>query len=161
MVFCKHTLPLVVLLLAADAQALEFDQLTLELAGGFNHTRETELLLLGVTKPTSPFLGVDTYTQLNLGGWAGRYDSATIGAAKGLQWRWGDTRLRVSLGASFISKTQEDRLSTAFQFYEQLAVQRPIGNLRVALSYRHWSNARIKQPNGGMNFLGVELEHRW
>lgn len=161
MVFAKHTLPLLGVLLAADVHATGFDEFTLELGEGINHTRETELLLLGVTKPTSPVFGVDTYTQLNIGGWVGRYESVTIGAAKGLQWRWGGTRLRASLGASLISHTEDDRLSTAFQFYEQLAIQRQFGTFGLALSFRHWSNARIKQPNGGMNFLGLELEHHW
>lgn len=161
MVFARYILPLLGVLLVADLHAAAFDELTFELATGVNHTRDTELLLIGVTRPTSPVFGVDTYTQLNVGGWTGRYESATIGAAKGLQWHWRATRLRASLGASLISDTEEDRLSTAFQFYEQFALQRPIGNVAVALSYRHWSNARIKLPNGGMNFLGLELEYRW
>lgn len=158
MVVAKRLLLLGVLA-AFDAHAGGFDQFTLELGGGVNHTRQTELLLLGAGKDTAPFFGVDTYTQLNLGGWTGRYESATVGVAKGLQWRWGATRLRASLGASLISDTEEDRLSTAFQFYEQLALQRRFGEVGVALSFRHWSNARIKLPNGGMNFLGVELEY--
>lgn len=134
---------------------------TIEIGGGVNNTRHTELLLLGLSRPSAPLFGVDSYVQFNLGGWRGRYESATVGVARGLQWQWGDTRLRASLGGSLISDTDNDRLSTAFQFYEQLAVQRHIGDAGVALSFRHWSNARIKLPNGGMNFLGLELEYRW
>lgn len=157
----KHTLPVLGVLLAPNVLAAGFDELTVEFAAGVNHSRETELLLLGVTRPTAPVFGVDTYVQLNVGGWVGRHEAATLGAAKGLQWHWGPTRLRASLGASLISDTDDDRLSTAFQFYEQFSVQQPVGKLGIALSFRHWSNGRIKLPNGGMNFFGLELEHHW
>jgi len=52
-------------------------------------------------------------------------------------------------------------LSTAFQFYEQAMVRRQFGNHGIALSYRHWSNAYIKRPNYGMDFLGVQMDLNW
>jgi hypothetical protein len=162
MVFAKHLLPLLGALWVASAHAATNDvEFTVEVGAGANHTRHTDLLLLGITRASAPLFGVDSYVQFNAGGWRGRYDTATVGVARGLQWQWGGTRLRASLGGSLISDTEEDRLSTAFQFYEQFAVQRRIGDVGAALSFRHWSNGRIKLPNGGMNFLGLEFEYRW
>ncbi|MEE9595841.1 MAG: acyloxyacyl hydrolase [Acidiferrobacterales bacterium] len=54
-----------------------------------------------------------------------------------------------------------EMLSTAFQFYEQAMARRQFGNHGIALSYRHWSNAYIKRPNYGMDFLGVQMDLNW
>ena len=40
-------------------------------------------------------------------------------------------------------------------------IQRHIGGVDLGLSYRHWSNARIKTPNVGMNFLGLQIQTTW
>jgi hypothetical protein len=160
MVFGKYMLPLLGALSVGSAQAADLEY-TVEVGGGINHTRHTDLLLFGVSRASAPLFGVDSYTQFNLGGWRGRWDTATVGVARGLQWQWGGTRVRASLGGSLISDTDSDRLSTAFQFYEQAAVRQQFGKVGAALSYRHWSNGRIKLPNGGMNFLGLELEYHW
>lgn len=162
MVLSKYAAPLLGLLMATNVHAADKNpKLTVEIGGGLNNTRNSELVLLGLMYDNAPLFGIDSYTQVNLGGWRGRTEAATVGVAKGLRWQWGDTRVHASLGGSLVSDTDDAQLSTAFQFYEQLAVQRQFGDIGAALSYRHWSNGGIKKPNGGMNFLGVEFAYRW
>lgn len=142
-------------LVAAPAQA----EVTVELGAGVGYTNGN-LLLLGFTEPTRPLWGVSTYTQYNVGGWDGRREASVLGVAKGLEWALGRARLRLSTGASLISETNS-RLSSNFEFYEQLMLQHRLADFDIALSYRHWSNANIKSPNLGMDFIGVQVEHRW
>lgn len=134
-------------------------EVTVELGAGVGYTN-SNLLLLGFTEPTRPFFGVRTYTQYNLGAWDGRREASVIGVAKGLEWGLGSARLRLSTGGSFISETNS-RLSTHFEFYEQLMLQHRLADFDIALSYRHWSNANMRSPNLGMDFVGVQIEHSW
>ena len=134
-------------------------EITVELGAGLGYTN-SNLLLLGLTQPTQPFLGVKTYTQYNVGAWDGRREASVVGVAKGLEWGLGSARVRLSTGGSFISETNS-RLSTNFEFYEQLMLQHRVADFDIALSYRHWSNANMRSPNLGMDFIGVQVEHRW
>lgn len=134
-------------------------EVTVELGAGIGYTN-SNLLLLGLTEPARPVLGVRTYTQYNLGAWDGRREASVLGVAKGLEWGLGSARMRLSTGGSFISETNS-RLSTNFEFYEQLMLQHRLADFDIALSYRHWSNANVRRPNLGMDFVGVQVEHRW
>ena len=134
-------------------------EVTVELGAGVGYTN-SNLLLLGYTEPTRPIWGVSTYTQYNVGAWDGRREASVVGVAKGLEWALGRARLRLSSGASLISETSS-RLSSNFEFYEQLMLQHRLSDFDIALSYRHWSNANIKSPNLGMDFIGVQIEHSW
>ena len=133
--------------------------ITIEFGAGLGYTN-SNLLLLGLTQPTRPFFGVKTYTQYNVGAWDGRREASVVGVAKGLEWGLGSARVRLSTGGSFISETNS-RLSTNFEFYEQLMLQHRVADFDIALSYRHWSNANMRSPNLGMDFIGVQVEHRW
>lgn len=69
--------------------------------------------------------------------------------ARRAQWQ-----LFFGFGASF--KTESDELSASrWNFAEQVGVQigRPSTGSAVELCVRHWSNAGIKLPNRGMNFI--------
>lgn len=134
-------------------------EVTVELGAGVGYTN-SNLLLLGFTEPTRPFFGVRTYTQYNMGAWDGRREASVLGVAKGLEWALGSARVRLSSGGSYISETNS-RLSTNFEFYEQLLLQHRVADFDIALSYRHWSNANIRSPNLGMDFVGVQVEHSW
>lgn len=134
-------------------------RVTVELGAGIGYTN-SNLLLLGLTEPTRPFFGIQTYTQYNAGAWDGRREASVVGVAKGLEWALGGTRVRLSTGGSFISETNS-RLSTNFEFYEQLLLQHRLADFDIALSYRHWSNANMRSPNLGMDFVGVQVEHSW
>lgn len=136
-------------------------ELTLEAATGVFFNKESNLLLLGVTAPARSFLRQKSYHQLNIGGWDGPRSAALVGVSKGLQWNLPKTILRVSTGVSLVSQTS-DRLSTAFQFYEQFMINfRLSKSATIGLSYRHWSNANIKLPNYGMDFAGIQTELKW
>src|SRR5216684_36750 len=135
-------------------------EMTMEVGGGTFYTKDTNLLLLGITVPDNHFLGLNSYHQFNVGGWTGPRSASVAGVAKGLQWDFGRTYLRLSSGPSLISNTS-DRLSTAFQFYEQFMVRHEAKGLDFALTYRHWSNAFIKAPNYGMDFLGFQIEKQF
>jgi len=134
--------------------------ITLEIAAGVHRTDDATLLLLDLTRPANPLFGQTSYWQFNAGGWTGDHEASVVGVARGLQWDRENLYARLSVGASLISETSE-MLSTAFQFYEQAMVRRQFGNHGIALSYRHWSNAYIKRPNHGMDFLGVEIDLNW
>jgi len=133
---------------------------TMEVGSGSFYTKDTNLVLLGATTPADPFLGMKSYHQFNAGGWTGPRNAYLAGMAKGLQWDFANTYVRLSTGGSLISNTS-DRLSTAFQFYEQFMVRYNAKGLNIALSYRHWSNAYIKEPNYGMDFLGLQIEKQF
>ncbi len=135
-------------------------EISVEIATGVHNTEDTTLLLLDLTRPADPLFGRESYWQFNTGGWSGDHKASVVGVARGLQWDRENLYARVSVGASLISETSE-MLSTAFQFYEQVMVRRQFGNHGIALSYRHWSNAYIKRPNHGMDFLGIELDLNW
>jgi len=116
--------------------------ISVEIAAGIHHTEDATLLLLNLTRPADPLFGQRSYWQFNAGAWSGEHEASVVGVARGLQW-------------------DREKLSTAFQFYEQAMVRKQFGNHGIALSYRHWSNAYIKRPNYGMDFLGVQMDLNW
>src|SRR6266849_3210971 len=132
-------------------------QVTIELDHGIIHSRDANLVLLGFTVPAEPLFRSNSYYQFNIGGWTGPRSAYSIGVAGGLQWDFRHTTMRLSLGGSLISNTS-DQLSTPFEFYEQFMIQRHIGGVYLGLSCRHWSNAGIKTPNIGMNFIGLQIQ---
>jgi hypothetical protein len=133
---------------------------SLEIATGVHRTEDSTLFLFDLTRPANALLGQNSYWQFNAGGWSGDYEAGVVGVARGLQWDREDFHARLSVGVSLISETSE-MLSTAFQFYEQAMVRKGFGSHGIALSYRHWSNAYIKRPNRGMDFLGIEMDLNW
>lgn len=69
------------------------------------------------------------------------------------------------IGVHLISGSWDNaarQLSTHFQFGDVLAVGYKFNkDLDLALKLEHISNAGIKQPNSGMNFLGLRLNYRF
>lgn len=135
-------------------------EISVEFARGIRYTDDTSLVLLDITRPTRPLFHQKSYYQFNLGAWDGARRASVVGIARGLQWGSENSYIRVSAGASLISNTS-DRLSTALQFYEQAMLRKQLGRYGIALSYRHWSNANIRKPNYGMDFLGVQADFNW
>ena len=144
----------------SSAYAYDEPEISMEVGTGIRNTESTNLYLLGVTVPARPLFDTKSYVQYNAGGWDGPNKSSLVGIARGLQWNNKNTRVRLSTGGSFISDTS-NRLSTSFQFYEQFMIEHKSGNSTVALSYRHWSNAYMKLPNLGMDFLGLQVKTRF
>ena len=74
--------------------------------------------------------------------------------------------VEAAIGAHLLSTTHIDnrRMSTAFQFGEQLALGvRVRGRVPMAISLRaeHVSNGGIKEPNPGVTFLGLRVQLEW
>lgn len=134
--------------------------MNLEVAAGINGSRSSRLVLLSVAREAGTLMGLPSYQTLDLGGWDGRYDAAVAGVAQGLRLPAGRTLVEFSLGGGYVSQTS-DRLATAFEFYEQLTLRREIIGIDMAVSYRHWSNAGLRQPNRGMDFVGFVVTRRW
>lgn len=70
------------------------------------------------------------------------------------------------IGAHLLSHTKINNrhFGTAFQFGEHLALGTRFGAQQqyvLAARLEHVSNGRIKQPNNGMTFAGVELSYAW
>lgn len=60
------------------------------------------------------------------------------------------------IGAYLLSHTinnESNRLPTAFQFGSHIGAGLFVDKASVGVAVQHLSNARIKQPNGGINFL--------
>ena len=146
---------LILTLLATTARA----DVTVEVATGLGYTN-SNLLLLGLMRPAAPVFGIESYTHYNVGAWDGRRAAQVIGVAKGLQWRFSNSEIRFSVGGSLISETSS-RLGSVFEFYEQVLFQQRIARLDIALSYRHWSNANLKPPNLGVDFVGLQFEQKF
>ena len=146
---------------AASMEMAPPPELSVEISQGALYNRNSDLVLLGYTQPAPEFLGQKSYRQINVGAWDGPISASIVGIARGIQWDHGNgSFIRLSTGTSLISDTSY-RLATAFQFYEQFLIQKNVGNLSFSLSYRHWSNAFIKRPNYGMDFLGGHIEYKW
>lgn len=74
--------------------------------------------------------------------------------------------IEAAVGAHVLSTTRIDsrRMSTAFQFGEQLALGVTVpGRVPLAISLRaeHVSNGGIKEPNPGVTFLGLRAQVDW
>ena len=74
-----------------------------------------------------------------------------------------ETGLGLSATSS-IYKTRQKSFSTSFNFGTHLAVGRSFGEQRqheVALRFEHFSNAGIKHPNPGENFVQIRYARRF
>ena len=64
------------------------------------------------------------------------------------------------IGAYLLSRTvnnDQNQLPTSFQFGSHIGAGVFVDKVSVGVAVQHLSNARIKQPNGGINFLLVTL----
>lgn len=79
------------------------------------------------------------------------------GASLSRRWQiYGSAPVRVFLGVGASYKTETDQLnSTHWNFAEQLGVRvkLPAVRGRLELTLRHWSNAGLKLPNRGQDFV--------
>jgi lipid A 3-O-deacylase len=63
-----------------------------------------------------------------------------------------------------IYQTQRKRFSTSFNFADHVGVGRSLGasgEKEISLRFRHFSNAGIKHPNPGVNFVEVRYSFRF
>lgn len=112
-----------------------------------------------------------SYVEASIGHWAietpygGRDIAAVsqIGLTPVLRWQRPDSRwfAEAGIGLNLIGPTYRagtKRFSTAFNFGDHLAIGRQFeGGHEIALRVQHFSNAGIKQPNPGEDFVQL----RW
>lgn len=93
-----------------------------------------------------------------------------IGAIPTARWTpgWlGQTFLELGVGATLMSdlyRTNGKRFSTRFNFGSHLGVGLPLdaqGTQEIVLRFEHFSNAGIRHPNPGENFLQVRYAHHF
>lgn len=76
--------------------------------------------------------------------------------------------LELGIGASFLDKhllTPDKEFSTRWNFYDMLGVGYSLGGVdgthEVGLRWTHTSNAGIRKPNPGQDFLQLRFVHRF
>jgi lipid A 3-O-deacylase len=76
--------------------------------------------------------------------------------------------IELGIGASWLSEafeTPDKRFSTRWNFYDMLGVGYSLGGVdgthEVGLRWTHTSNAGIRKPNPGQDFLQVRFVHRF
>lgn len=153
----KRVIALSALVLSCAASSARAD-LNVEMGTGAFSTRDTGYVLAGYSMPASPVFGIRSYHEVDVGAWTGTRSATIVGVAKGLKFQVGESfECRLSTGGSLISHTN-DRVSTPFEFYEQVMLRYLTQGTEMAVSYRHWSNADMKAPNLGMDFIGVQVK---
>lgn len=145
--------------------------------------RSTDSLTVGVVIPmgtSRPFWGGDVsfYWDFFLSGWRAPTpagddnDSYTqIGAIANLRYRFSEGQspwfVEAGLGGTVMDhlyRTTRREFSTTFQFTELVGVGRSFGARQeheLSLRLQHFSNARIKEPNPGENFVRVRYLYRF
>jgi lipid A 3-O-deacylase len=79
----------------------------------------------------------------------------------------GDWYVEGGIGANLllpIYRSRDKRFSTAFNFGDHIAIGRRFGPSRqheMALRIQHFSNAGIKDPNPGEDFVQLRYSHRY
>jgi hypothetical protein len=70
----------------------------------------------------------------------------------------------IGIGVNLFSKlykNEDKELATAFQFGDHLAVGYTTGKWDFGLKYQHYSNASIKRPNAGANWIIAKAAYRF
>ena len=142
----------------------------------------TDVLALGVMLPWTPRQPVrggalSFYADLYASQWrapaagGGRRSYAQLGAIATWRYRFDEGRspwfAEAGVGASVLDghyETSTRRFSTRFQFTEVLGVGRSFGARgahEVSLRLQHFSNAGIRKPNPGENFVRLRYAFRF
>jgi lipid A 3-O-deacylase len=117
------------------------------------------------------------YWEASFGRWRSDAEEGTsssawvtqLGITPVVRWQprsWGETWfVEAGIGANVmlpIYRSRDKRFSTAFNFGDHLAIGRRFGaahDHELALRLQHFSNAGIKRPNPGENF--IQLRYAW
>jgi lipid A 3-O-deacylase len=144
---------------------------------------DTHAVVFGATWPWAwqrQFRGgtVAGYWEASFGRWSTTRDdvrsSAWVtqaGVTPVVRWRpqsWGgDWYVEGGIGANVllpIYRSHDKRFSTAFNFGDHVAIGRRFGAAHeheLSLRVQHFSNAGIKKPNPGEDFLQLRYSHRF
>lgn len=139
------------------ASALLYFVLTkqnLHYAFGVDEAKETRVFSLGVTYPHTGLI----QKRIDVGGWisdpsSSFYSTLQIGTTASNSVFYAE----VFSGPALISNT-DNRLSTVLQFKHDIGIG-VVGKDKVGIgiNYSHLSNAGIKLPNAGRDFILVKL----
>lgn len=144
--------------------------------------RDTSSIAFGAVWPWTwqrefPFGGVGGYSEIAVGRWttrrhavAGTTGSTQLGVTPVFRIRpsFGRDRLFVDVGVGVniitpIFRSESKHFSTAFNFGDHVAVGTQLGDrvkYTVALRVEHFSNAGLKHPNPGVNFVQLRFSSR-
>ena len=119
------------------------------------------------------------YWEISFGRWSSQADPAgnssawvsQVGVTPVLRWHPGAGTVpwfvEVGIGANVLTpiyRSRDKRFSTAFNFGDHLAVGWHLGAAQqhgISLRVQHFSNAGIKHPNPGENFLQLRYVTRY
>lgn len=143
----------------------------------------SESLTIGVVVPWTPRQSVQGgavsfYWDLFLSQWraptlerSGHHNYSQLGALAGWRYRFDQGAspwfAEAGLGITMMNdryQTPERSFSTRFQFTEQLGIGRNFGaqgEHELSLRLQHFSNAGIRKPNPGENFVRVRYLYRF
>jgi len=126
--------------------------------GGEKDKLSDNFLSINLSKQT-PMFNLPTYTSLSIGGWEGEKDNSFIFINEGAVFGK-NIYLKLQIGAGLISKTTK-KLSTNFQFTEKIGAGIVYKKIDFGINFIHISNGGIKKPNGGKNFITLEISKRF
>jgi lipid A 3-O-deacylase len=177
-------LPLLLLLPTAPANAVMSDSALApqQVFAQAGFAREARAAVIGLTWSSPwqrPIAGgvASLYWEASFGRWASDAGTAQsssawvtqIGLTPVLRWQPGveDQRwfLEAGIGANVllpVYRSRDKRFSTAFNFGDHVAVGLRFGEgaqHELALRLQHFSNAGIKHPNPGENFVQLRYSH--
>ena len=144
---------------------------------------QTQMLVFGAVwdwRWQKPLAGVFTgYWELSFGRWSSQADPngdssawvTQLGVTPVLRWHPGAATaswfVEAGIGANVLApiyRSQNKRFSTAFNFGDHVAVGWHLGAERqheISLRVQHFSNAGIKHPNPGEDFLQLRFVARY
>lgn len=143
-------------------------------SGSANHTRTVTSGLLWGLPYQSDFLGgtVSSQLEVSIAVWSyrngvdsSRNELAQLSLIPGIRYRFDEGKspwfVDGGLGATLMSRkyeTNQRKFSTTFNFGTHLAIGRTFGDRRqheISVRAEHFSNAGIKKPNPGENFIAL------
>lgn len=170
-------------LIGPSAFAAGDEAMSLYVQGGHNvaNGTDTDTLFLGLTVPRygpAPGTGGSSYWDVYLGQWRGPQANGVtrsytqVGALA--MWRWrlsqGESRwfAEAGIGLSYLdgtySKPGGRTFGSRLNFTERLGLGRSFGARdahELSLSYQHHSNAGLKKPNPGEDFVQLRYAYRF
>jgi lipid A 3-O-deacylase len=165
---------------AAEQSSIRPDGMYLEAGFGKDVASATAGLTWDLSWQHENALGLwGAYLDLSLGEWrvsdsgltsSGRKDVSRVGLTPVLRLQpkgWNRFFLEAGIGANWIFPIYQNgdhRFSTTFKFGDHLAVGWKLdasGDQELMLRLQHVSNAGIKHPNPGENFLQLRYAHRF
>lgn len=162
------------------AGAVAAQGLDLTLIGGADassHANVKKLGVIGGYTPISPLWQGGNWTlrfrnEVELSYWRVKHarDIVEFGYSPFLRlehpWASSSAKLFVeaSIGARLLSHhrlSAQRNMSSSFQFSDQVGAGVDIGSSTVGVRFQHLSNAGIKHPNPGINFVNLYYSHKF